>query len=402
MCATSSPSRGDERAGARRPAVTAQQKSTTTRTTCRAPTPAARQAERRAGRPARDHPAGVAGRGRRPQRDHRAEQRSAAGTNWRRASRRSSRPAPAGAGRGGPAAAARRRGCPARARRPPGSRAPASAGQHLLALELRIRQARSASRRRCRRDARLGVGGQGVDDQGRQAAPQRRGGDGGDRLAPASATARDRRALGARAAGAARGRQRACRSAPGWIGQSAAASGAGGRRPDAEADLAPVPPITRSATRSPWRMACSASAAAARDGEVEAAGGAVDAARAAVVGDRVDDQQQRGVLLGAGRGDVELAGAAETRQLIRRSRSPGWNSRMPANSLPTPARAERWAPTRPARLRRLGPRGVRPSAGQHLQLRAGQRHRSPAVTRPTGGKRHPLLARAPGVPSDAG
>ena len=37
----------------------------------------------------------------------------------------------------------------------------------------------------------------------------------------------------------------------------------------------------------------------------------------------------------------------EIRQLIRRSRSPGWNSRMPANSVPEPGRAERWAPTRP-------------------------------------------------------
>ena len=39
---------------------------------------------------------------------------------------------------------------------------------------------------------------------------------------------------------------------------------------------------------------------------------------------------------------------SETRQLIRRSRSPGWNGRMPANSVPEPTRRDRCAPTSPS------------------------------------------------------
>ena len=38
---------------------------------------------------------------------------------------------------------------------------------------------------------------------------------------------------------------------------------------------------------------------------------------------------------------------SETRQLIRRSRSPAWNGRIAANSVPSPWRRDRCRPTRP-------------------------------------------------------
>ncbi len=39
---------------------------------------------------------------------------------------------------------------------------------------------------------------------------------------------------------------------------------------------------------------------------------------------------------------------SETRQFSRRSRSPDWKGRIAENSVPSPGRRERWAPTRPS------------------------------------------------------
>ncbi len=135
------------------------------------------------------------------------------------------------------------------------------------------------------------------------------------------------------------------------------------------------------------------------DREVEAARRSVHATRATVVGHGVDHQQDAGVLLGPGRGRVQPIGAAG---------DPPVDPAQPVAGLELPDPRELGTGARPRGamrahqapgLRRLGAGGVRRRRGQHLHLQAGQGDRPPAVARPAGRERHPLVAQHPPPPA---
>ena len=75
---------------------------------------------------------------------------------------------------------------------------------------------------------------------------------------------------------------------------------------------------------------------------------------------------------------------SETRQLMRRSRSPEWKARIEENSDPSPSRRERWAPISPIGW------GASPTdrsvveGRQHEHLAAGQARPDPIGSPPTG------------------
>ena len=169
--------------------------------------------------------------------------------------------------------------------------------------------------------------------------------------------------------------------------------------PEPKRTCRPLPPTTRSATRSPRRTAFSASAAAARTvrsrllAEPSTPPERPWSATASITS-RMPASSSARVVVACSR-LVRL----ETRQLIRRSRSPGWNSRIPANSEPDPARADRCAPTRPRGCGVSAREVYAVGAGQHLHLQAGQGDRPPAVARPPGRERHPLVAQHPPAPA---
>ena len=108
-----------------------------------------------------------------------------------------------------------------------------------------------------------------------------------------------------------------------------------------------APPTMRSDTRSPVRVKCSASAAADRTVVSRLlASPSMPPERpwsASPSTTMRTPLSSSDLAVTTCRSPVR----SETRQLIRRSRSPGWKPRIPANSDPSPRRRERLAPTSP-------------------------------------------------------
>ena len=90
---------------------------------------------------------------------------------------------------------------------------------------------------------------------------------------------------------------------------------------------------------------------------------------------------------------------SETRQLIRRSRSPAWNGRIAANSVPSPWPPRPVPPHQADRLRHLGARVEGRGRRQHRHRLPGQRHRPPAVPAPRRRQPDPLLPQDPHPPA---
>ena len=90
---------------------------------------------------------------------------------------------------------------------------------------------------------------------------------------------------------------------------------------------------------------------------------------------------------------------SDTRQFTRRSRSPEWKGRMPANSAPSPLPARAVGADQAVRLRRLRGAVERRRRRQHAHLRAVLEDRPPPIARPGTRQRDPLLAQGPPAPA---
>ena len=154
---------------------------------------------------------------------------------------------------------------------------------------------------------------------------------------------------------------------------------------------APLPPTTRSPTRSPVRTWCSASAAAARTVRSRRARGTVDAAGATDLAQRVDHEQHAGVGLGQRVDDVQLA---------RAQRDPPVDAPQPVAGHERPDAGQLGAAAHPARavgtheaerLRRLRPGVERRRDGQHRHRPAAHQHRAPPEAAPPRRQPDPLL-----------
>ena len=171
------------------------------------------------------------------------------------------------------------------------------------------------------------------------------------------------------------------------------------RRPGAGPDLRTPPPTTRSATRSPRAR----SARPARTRRASSRRGCWPRRRRRPTARsrpaRRPREGRRCPPRPAGRSTCSSPLRSETRQLIRRSRSPAWNGRMPANSVPSPVRRDRLAPTRPSGCGASAALIERRRRRQHAQLRAVLEHRPPAVPGPRARQRDPLLAEGPPPPA---